>query len=490
MVDIERCFEGAIPAVMATASADGVPNVIYVSRAHRVDDERIALSNQFLSKTSRNIAANPRASLLLIDPVTHDEFRMSIVYERTERRGHVFERLRADVDALAALTGMQDVFRLRAADIFRVVDIEQIPPNSSGLRPSDVPPTRRRIPELAGLAELSRRLARCGGLDATLDTALNGLDELLGYAHVHLLLLDETGHMLYTIASRGFDTDALGSEVEIGHGLIGLAAARCQTMRVGNLRQNAKYSRAVRAGFEAGGDAVLGTRFEVPRLADAESSVVAPMQASGQLIGVIVVESTAAVAFGPVDDDLLGIAGVVLGGAVERARAADGDTDGAPAHTGAAVADERELPRGGTSSIATTTSATATTTNAATTNAATTNATAAATTVVRYFEVDGSTFVDGEYLIRGVAGRILWALLGEHLTTGRVDFTNKELRLDPTLDLPGFKDNLESRLILLKRRLDERRVPMQIEKSGRGRFRLHVDTALQLEPVSPVSIRG
>ncbi len=193
LVDIERCFGGAIPAVLATASAEGVVNVTYLSRAHRVDADRIALSNQFMSKTSRNLATNPRASLLLMDPVTHDEFRLSLVYERTERRGRVFEQLRADVDALAALSDMSDVFRLRAADVFRVIAVEQNPPNPSGSLPTDTLPDRIASPELAGLSELAGYIARAADLDVLVETALEGLERLLGYRHTLLLLVDEGG---------------------------------------------------------------------------------------------------------------------------------------------------------------------------------------------------------------------------------------------------------------------------------------------------------
>ena len=106
-----------------------------------------------------------------------------------------------------------------------------------------------------------------------------------------------------------------------------------------------------------------------------------------------------------------------------------------------------------------------------------------ATTQVRFFAVDGSVFLDGDYLIKGVAGRILWSLVDQYDAEGRDEFTNNEVRLDPSLDLPEFRDNLDSRLILLKRRLDERAAPIRIEKTGRGRFRLVVDAPLQLDAV-------
>ena len=156
IADLEPCFSGAVPAVLVTVSAAGLPNVTYLSRAHPVDDQRVALSNQFMSKSAKNLAENPNACLLLVHPVSHDEFRLHLTFERTERRGLVFERLRSDVDAIAALTGMQDVFRLRAADIYRVVSITELPRALPPLSVRSAP----AAPTVAGVAELTARLSR------------------------------------------------------------------------------------------------------------------------------------------------------------------------------------------------------------------------------------------------------------------------------------------------------------------------------------------
>lgn len=125
LADMGGCFEGIVPATLATASADGVPNVTRISKVHYVDPERVAISNQFLSKTQRNLAENPRGSLVLIDPLTYDIYKLAIVYERAEKRGPLFDRMHRDIEAIAALTGMQGIFRLRSADVYRVVEVEQ-----------------------------------------------------------------------------------------------------------------------------------------------------------------------------------------------------------------------------------------------------------------------------------------------------------------------------------------------------------------------------
>lgn len=44
--------------------------------------------------------------------------------------------------------------------------------------------------------------------------------------------------------------------------------------------------------------------------------------------------------------------------------------------------------------------------------------------------------------------------------------------MDKTLQLPEFKDNLETRLILLRKRLEAKNHGITLEPAGRGKFKL------------------
>src|SRR5262249_61864633 len=88
---------------------------------------------------------------------------------------------------------------------------------------------------------------------------------------------------------------------------------------------------------------------------------------------------------------------------------------------------------------------------------------------VAYYQADDSVLADGEYVIKGVPGRILWKLLGVYAADGRTSFTNRELRLDERLGLPVGNDNLEARLLVLRKRLTLAGPGIGLQRVGRGR---------------------
>ena len=438
---IRPCLEGAIPAIMATCDPDGTPNVAYISQVVYVDDAHVALSFQFFNKTRQNILRNPRASVLVLDPVTARFYRLHLRYELTQDSGPVFESMRAQLAGIASHAGMAQVFELKGADIYAVEHIEAVPGES-------LPPAPPRSGLLHALRVCSERIARCAGLDELLQGALAGLQDQLGIEHAMVLMLDASAQQLYTVASCGYATSGVGSEIRLGQGVIGMAARERTPVRISHMTHAALYSHAIRDSMDAhaapGAPTLRGIDIPYPGLPEPHSQVAVPLVSAGRLMGVLFAESKEDMRFGFEDEDLLVAVAGQLAAAIDLLQSAPDTTEPLPLAPEAPPVSGPALR-------------------------------------VRHFAANDSVFINDDYLIKGVAGAIFWKLLRDHQQRGRVDFTNRELRLDPALRLPEVADNLEARLLLLQRRLQENSPHIHIEKTGRGRFRLCVLRPVVLE---------
>jgi len=440
--NIRRCFEGAVPSVIATCAPDGTPNAAYLSQVHYVDDGHVALSYQFFNKTRQNILANPRAVVQVIDPLNAAHFRLHLEYLRTETEGPLFENMKAKLAGIASHTGMSKVFRLLGSDIYRVHEVECVP----GGVPAPGTPQPQRLPNLRACLA---RLADCADLAQLFDTVLESLEQYCHFHHAMLLMFDGTHSRLYTVASRGYAESGVGSEIGLGEGIIGVAARERTPIRIGYAAREYQYSRALREGFANSTEGkALETAIPFPGLAETGSQLAVPVTLGARLLGVLYVESPQELRFTYEDEDAL----VILAG--QLALAIELLTHSAEQHAEAASL-TAPVPM-----------------------------VAGAPIAIRHFDADHSVFIDNDYLIKGVAGAIFWKLVRDYTDSGRSEFTNRELRLDPALKLPDITDNLEARLILLQRRLTERCPFLAIEKTGRGRFRLVVGRPLQLAEVS------
>ncbi len=444
LADIRPCLEGAIPAVMATVAVDGTPNVAYISQVFYVDDSHVALSFQFFNKTRQNILVNPQATVLLVDPHTASFYRLHLMYVRTEDQGPVFEAMKAQLAGIASHAGMAEVFRLRGSDIYDVLRVEPV----AG-QPLAAPPARRAV--LAVLRRGSQQLARCTSLEALLATTLQTMRELLDTEHAMVLMLDPVHSRLYTVASCGYPTSGLGSEIDLGDGVIGVAAQQQTPVRIMHMTNSYLYQAAVRSSWRSNMPALaLDTDIPYPGLTEPHSQLAVPLVSTGRLRGVLFAESAQELRFDFEQEDML----VAFAGQLAAALELQGDPE---AHDLAAAAPAQSLP------------------------GASADAPACRKLLrIRRYRVNNSVFIDDEYLIKGVAGAIFWKLVNAHQHSGRNMFTNRELRLDPAIGLPELTDNLEARLLLLQRRLAEHQAAIRIEKTGRGRFRLVVPQPLRL----------
>ncbi|SMC96688.1 GAF domain-containing protein [Rhizobium sp. RU36D] len=441
---IRDAFEGVIPSVIATTDGEGMPNASYLSHVHYIDDQHVALSNQFFSKTSRNVGANGLATVMVVDGHSGLQYILDLVYDHSQTDGEIFERISVHLDVTSSEQGFAGIMKLRAVDIYRVEDCRAVPPAHPLEQLAPAAEDRRDHLELT--RRLAERLASQVDTEGLLDTALEGLEALFGYSHSMVLVPDEERMQLSTIASRGYDRFGIGSEVAFGSGIIGMAAATRRAIRISDTRRVRRYVKAIGSASGFGHAEPL----PLPALEAPLSQLAMPMVAQDRLAGILFVESEFPFAFRHRDEEALGILA---------------------AHLALAMglnAQERERPEAQPPAPPSPTE---------------TTAAAGEPVRLRFYARDGSIFIDKDYLIRGVPGRLLKHFVEGYVCHGRRDFLNREIRRDRSLQLPDFKDNLETRLILLRRRLEEKGGPIRLSRPDRGQVRIEIDGTAELEIV-------
>lgn len=444
-----------MPAIISTCGKDGTPNVTYLSQVFALDDRHVALSCQFFNKTKRNVLDNPRACVQMYDPLTFEAYRLEIRYDHEEHEGSLFELMRCRIDAIASHVGMTGVFKLLSSDVYEVLSVERVEGflAERGVAVDD-DELRGEQSELGGLQLVSQRISRATDLEGLYAAVLGALSEALGFEHSMIFLVDETAERLFAIATYGYGDAGIGAELRVGDGLIGAVARDRRILRVTGVGAELRYGRAVRSSVQrAGGARAVKPEIPLPGLVEAQSQIALPLLVGDQLVGVLAVESRRAAAFESWHEAFLEIIANQVASSIDRMSVRERELAAEPAVPPSAGDATRSRAPGDKRGP----------------------------TRFRFFPGDDCVFVGDDYLVRNMPGRILWKLLKAHVSTGRTDFANRELRLDPSLRLPALRDNLESRLVLLRKRLEQKDVGVRMVPAGRGCFQLEVSCTLELE---------
>lgn len=442
---LRLCFEGIVPATISTLSAEGVPNISYLSHVHMVDSRHVAVSYQFFSKTRKNVLENDKATIEILDPGSLRPITLKARYLRSEFEGPVFSAMALRLQVIASHEGMGEVFALRSADIYEILSVTEIE-GYSRLPRADLALLPEDCRKLDALQVISEKMAHATCLERLLETTLNSLEKFFGYTHMKILLVGEEPGVLVTHVSMGYGNQGAGSEVRFGDGIIGLAAESRRALQVSGMGAGLRYMQAARDSLIRGGGKA-GTRIPLPGLDQPAFQTAIPIIARANLLGVFVLECAEKRHWPSAEKSLLKTIVNQLGTAMEAVNGREDREAAADGSAGAAI------PPAGQPALR-----------------------------ICYVPADETIFLNDEYLIKNMAAKILWYLLRTHEKTGRRDFSNQELRSQAELGLAEVNDNLEARLVLLKKRLQQSAGTLRIVNTARGRFRLESASPLELRP--------
>ncbi|MBM9578740.1 GAF domain-containing protein [Leptospira sp. 201903070] len=174
----------------------------------------------------------------------------------------------------------------------------------------------RKTREVEIIQSISAEILNTLDLDQIFERIMKVMDEVFGFKHALILMVQEGFEILKVVASRGYEEVGIGAKVEFGQGVIGVVAKRKKIMRMVGISTQMRYAGQV--GQSMG---MEEKKIELPGLKDAKSQIAIPLLVKERLLGVFAVESSEINAFKLLDEVILSVVGNQIAVAIENAAA-------------------------------------------------------------------------------------------------------------------------------------------------------------------------
>ncbi|MGE5704277.1 MAG: response regulator transcription factor [Clostridia bacterium] len=278
-------FDGSLPCTLITSSAEAIPNITNISRVWYIDENHVAIANQFLLKAEHNLRENGLAVLKLVNPEDFLHWELTVHYIRSETEGPLFDAMLNDLHTVSWMAGFTSPVHLRAALIFEVVSVRKCLEESLHLATE---------PEL--YADMLQALA------AEFD-----------WSRLSYWGLKEDGTSPQLLASRGVPGAGTNpAALEPMRRLAALVIAENRIIRLRNIRSQLRYVRNISTGEE---NPMTEENPVDPKPTLPTSFLAFPILAFDSMIGIVCYEETDGVAESAMrlEDDFLSLLSKKLG---------------------------------------------------------------------------------------------------------------------------------------------------------------------------------
>lgn len=116
--EIKTAFSKVKIFPVATASKDGIPNVVPIGFCQLVDDETIWIADNFMAKSLANLEENPNVAVYVWGPDTRGCFQIK---GKTQifNSGEKYEKMKAIVNAAKPGLPAKNLIEVRISDVFQ-----------------------------------------------------------------------------------------------------------------------------------------------------------------------------------------------------------------------------------------------------------------------------------------------------------------------------------------------------------------------------------